>query len=81
MKCQMEVPETTGNYPAPAKTVNQKNNASGKKCQGFSCHYLISQYNPSKNEMNKWLMSIDRHKFNQLVAPISAAMLNIYTFI
>ena len=31
--------------------------------------------------MNKWLMSIDRHKFNQLVAPISAAMLNIYTFI
>ena len=24
MKCQVEAPETTGNYPAPAKIVNQK---------------------------------------------------------
>lgn len=31
--------------------------------------------------MNEWSMSIDSRKFNQLVAPISAAMLNVYTLI
>lgn len=54
----------------------------GRNVKGFFFyHYLISLYIPSKNEMNEWSMGIDSHKFNQLVVPNSASMLNVYTFI